>query len=118
MKKSKLGFIVLLVGLLYSCGPSPDDYTTENVKNNCDCLKVRGELTKYANEVLAAESDKVARKELQETDAYKQWTRKSEEIHQFCSKNFKDYFGDDKCPEYKSFHDEFEKSHELYQSDF
>lgn len=120
MRKLIYGFGTFVFSslILTSCGPSPDDYKTEEIKSNCDCLKIRGELTKQANEVLSAEEDKTKRKALQETEDYKMWSRKAQEIHMFCFKNFKDYFGDEKCAEYKEFHKEHDKNSELYQSDW
>jgi hypothetical protein len=119
MKKSKFGFIVLLVGSLYSCGPSPDDYSTENIKSNCDCLKMRTELMKNANDVLEAESDVTKRKEVQKSDAYKQWTKKKFEIGGFCSKNFKSNLKDDQeCPDFEAWKTESKRDKDLYQSEF
>jgi hypothetical protein len=114
----KFALTVFIALTFTSCGPSPANYKTEDIKSTCDCLKMRGELTKHSNEFLASESDKEAQKALQDSEDYEQWTKKDEEIIQFCNKKYKDYFGDEKCPEYKTFHTEFERSHELYQSDW
>jgi hypothetical protein len=120
MKKLKTSYwgIICVSLILSSCGPSADDYTTENLKSTCDCVKMNTELQKNYNDLLEAEPDKAKRKELQESDKLREWTKKKMEIISYCSKNL-EYKLDamTKCPEFEELSKELKRDHELYLSD-
>ena len=114
--KTLIGAIVVASAVFTSCGPSPDDYKTENLKSTCDCVKMKTDLIKITNDMLESETDKSKRTELIETDDYKQWTKKKSEIGGFCSKNFSDN-GDEmkKCPDYEALNKELERDGKLHE---
>ena len=122
MKKFNSIYLLILLAsvILTSCGgASPDDYTIEDVKSTCDCVKVKTEIQKNQNDLLEAEKDTVKRKELQDSEEYEKWSSKKMEIMKHCNKNFDDKLDEvKKCPEFDAMMKELDRDHELYQSDF
>jgi hypothetical protein len=113
----KIIAVFLLFLVFVSCGPSPKDFKVEEIKSNCDCLRVRAEIIKNKSLILVNVKDKSKRNELRESSEYEGWMKKDMEINNFCTKNFRGYFSDDKCNEFKVFFEEFNKSNELYRND-
>ena len=113
----KIIAVFLLFLVFVSCGPSPKDFKVEEIKSNCDCLRVRAEIFKNKSLILENVKDKSKRNELRESSEYEGWMKKDMEINNFCNKNFRGYFSDDKCNEFKVFFEEFDKSNELYRND-
>jgi|LauGreDrversion4_2_1035121.scaffolds.fasta_scaffold24634_4 hypothetical protein len=114
--KTLIGAILVASAVFTSCGPSPDDYKTENLKSTCDCVKMKTDLIKITNDLLEGETDKASRTELIESDDYKDWTKKKSEVGGFCSKTFSDNLEEiKKCPEYEMLFKELERDRKLHE---
>jgi hypothetical protein len=88
----------------------------ENIKSTCDCVKMTTDLMKIKNDLLESETDKMERKELIESDNYKQWKKKSWELTRYWSKNYSDNFSDIvKCKEYHALSKEQERARKLHE---
>ncbi len=48
----KIIAVFLLFLVFVSCGPSPKDFKVEEIKSNCDCLRVRAEIIKNKSLIL------------------------------------------------------------------
>jgi hypothetical protein len=118
MKKTNYFLLMILLSFI-GCGPSPDDYKTESIKSVCDGVKMSTEILKITNDLLEAEPDATKRKEIQNSDDFKKWTKKKLEILSFCSNNFEyNILNMSKCNEYDELSKELKRNRELYQSEF
>ena len=118
MKKTMTILIAVFVisTIFTSCGPSPDDFKMENIKSTCDCVKMNADLMKITNDILEAETEKTERKQLIESDNYKQWTKKKLERLSYCSKNYSDNLQDmAKCKEYDALSKELARDRKLHE---
>ena len=118
MKKLMTIFGAVLVAstIFTSCGTNPDDFKMENIKSTCDCVKMNSDLMKITNDLLEAETDKTKRKELIESDNFKEWTKKKMERLSYCSKNYSDKLEDvENCKESDSLFKELERDRKLHE---